>query len=558
MNQIVNTIASHYLLTIKIIILPYLLLTVIYLIASKKKQTTKFLQKYIDIIRLIEKKIPTKLISIIQNKKILAIIFFIILLIINLRYFEFKDPLFSSDDPAIHLTAIKCLIEGKALDYYFFPSYHYNVPIFYGYYLIKYITLIFGLNYIIATKLVIIIAYTAVPILFFLYSSNHFKNFLFPLAIALLINFDHLFQSLFWSGNINQIIGLVFVALILLILGNKNNFSQIKKIDYLSVLALFLLSYKFHNLTFLFLGILLFLYVQLLIYKKSKVLFIFFILLSAIVLPILFLKSPGNFPLYSVGFSLGGTFLGGLNSFGIEIVIATASLLGLFIVAKSWKSPILVVLALLSLSMSSAGNSSLGFYPERFCVYLSIAIIILCYAFFDWMISRISRAAAFTNFCVLSSIFVTIPLFISSSLILRTIYHGEVALPARIPEEDVNAMKWLETNTDSDSIIGGPFKWSEYIPVLANRRVIYYPDGVINIPDKDLKNNLRNLFTGNDSEVAYRSAIDLKVDYILWEYQLNESKNLFFKDIGYKNNFSDDIYFEKVYDKNSVQIYKVK
>ena len=494
---------------------------------------------------------------------ICGILIFIILFLINLRYFQYRDPIFSADDPAIHLTAIKSIINHTPLTYYFLPSAHYQLPVFWSYFIIAWLSKFLAVNFIVCTKIFTIAIFSLTPVLAF-FITRRYLELTTAVIIAFFINFDHLFQSLFWGGNINQIIGLVFILAIILIfqqiesISDKNK-RNVKLLWLLLALILATLSLGFHTLTFLILLVVGSVYtIYSIVTSKLNIYYKCLLFLAIIIFfPLPFLKSPDNFSLYIAGFDLKSSFLGGLNLWNFDYIIAICFIIGLFISVKKWHSAIIPVVAIVSLVFSTAGNNHPGFYPERFPVYLSIFIIIFLLAAYEYANKLISKKWLFL---LVSSIFLFINgmlVLIPTSLVLRVIYHSEYALPARVPSEDVSAMEWIQGNTNSNAIIGGPFKWGEYIPILADRRVVYYPDQVINYSDPGFKVDIKSLMAGDSPQQSYLAAQRLGVNYVLWSYQLNKSKNPYFVNTKYKNNFFDQQYFTKVYDENDVQIYKV-
>ncbi|MBI4022804.1 hypothetical protein HY375_01420 [Candidatus Berkelbacteria bacterium] len=493
---------------------------------------------------------------------LIGLALFVICLPLNLSYFESSSPLFSGDDPAVHLTVVKSLVNGTPIDASIFPGEHYRLPISLTHRAAASLATTLGTDPIQTFKVMLVVIYTTVSLLaFFLLVRPLGLHWAF--VASAFLNFLFLFQELFWGGNFNQIVGLALVFGTLLTLdGLVRAPTWRSRLGYLiGTLLLLALTARVHDLTFFLLGVIVAVVtIGRLIITAQRPWVAGGALAALLVgLPLAFTRAPGNFGLMQEQISLlqfpippvFGTAEAG------AALLTTLMLTGLVYLANRRAWPLVVALVVTML-LATAGNSTEAFFPYRILGYAAPLLIL----------ALVAGGAALASFLrppgqVAIAFFVLIfglLYFRQTSLIYRATYQGESSLPARIPEADVSAMSWIRDHTPPDAIVGGAFKWGAYIPVYADRPVYYYPDAVIGFTSRPaLQEDIRTMMAGESAKEQAEASQRLGVDYILWGKQLAEDRHPYFKRIEYQNHFTDPEYFEEVYHHvDGTTVYRVR
>jgi hypothetical protein len=378
-------------------------------------------------------------------------------------------------------------------------------------------------------------------------------------SIAFLI-FNKWFQANFWEGSYEQYAGLlILVAFIYFLMQwyRKKSYWMLL----VSVLLLVML-YQTHQLGFLIGSTIfmtaLFFYFRGVFRKKYTLL----IAIAAIFFTglLFYLARPGYFAVTNVGYPLP-TMLS--RSEGIPYLLLLIYVISVIIMLFKKKNVILSAWLFISLIFSQSMLIGVPFYAYRFNVYFIVALSVISGVIVSYAQERLNNPARLRKIYVVVCLAISIPLIITDEF---SYIHGIAAWVTNqktnpssvILDEDVSAFRWLGNNSSKDSVAVVPFKWGYYLPALSGRKAIL--DNAVGGDTRDARYpyavRAQKIYTATSSEEALALAKDLEADYVVWDASITRFPDRY---PGYvKNKFDNAEYFTKVYDRDTVAIYKVK
>lgn len=469
------------------------------------------------------------------------------------------------DDPGFNTSVLRSIVEQKTLhaEIPFFPQLHQT----YGD--SRYVTLavlglvasIFNVQNILILPTYFAIFCMALTLVFvFLITKIWLNSRIAGLFSIVLLAFNRWFQANFWDGSYEQYTGLlVLVALIYCIL------LWTKKKNYWFLLLCFLLLgllYITHQLGFL-IGSTIFITTVFFYFRTAlRPRYIILITLSALfsIGLIFYLIRPGYFTINGLGYPLPAMLS---QSEGIPYLLLIVFVISTAIML--FKKTNIVIFSWLIISFIFSQSMLLGvpFYAYRFNIYFIVDASVISGVIVTSMRQGLNNSARRSKFYVIISLAILIMVIFIKEF---NYIHGVASWltnqknnPASIIlVEDISAFKWLGKNSDKDEVAVAPFKWGYYLPALSGRKVVL--DNAVGGDSRDarypLAMKVQKIYTSKSANEAHDIAKDLEATFIVWDSSISRFPARY---PGYtKNKFADLKYFEKVYDKDTVSIYKVK
>jgi len=468
------------------------------------------------------------------------------------------------DDPGYNTSILRAILDQGKLraEVPFFPQLHqvYGGGRYVTMFILVFIVRLFHIQNIFLVPTYFAIFCMASSLIFiFLITYTWLNSRLAALFSILLLAFNHWFQANFWEGSYEQYTGLLFLTILIyfLLLWTK------KKNHWLLLFSLILLGllYKTHQLGFL-VGAAIFMTTFFFYFRTALrpkyIILVSFLSLSVIGL-LFYLIQPGYFAPNNVVYPLPKMLS---QSEGIPylllIMFAISAAIMLFqkknIVIFSW----LVTAFIFSQSMLLG----VPFYAFRFNVYFVVALAVISGVIVIYLRQGLNNLGRRMNLSLIISL---TALFLIIFCYEFSYIHGLASWLTNqkknpfsvILAEDVKAFKWLGDNSAENSVAAAPFKWGYYLPALSGRKVVL--NDAVGGDSRDVRFPLaakaQMIFASHSSTEARNLALDLGVTYIVWDASITRFPNSYAYD---KNKFADSNYFEKVYDKETVTIYKVK
>ena len=242
---------------------------------------------------------------------------------------------------------------------------------------------------------------------------------------------------------------------------------------------------------------------------------------------------------YSLGFML--------FTYGI---IGIFAFIGAYQSLKSKHATPLIFFAVTTFAIMNIISLPLTFDTYRFLVYLYIPIAIFAGYYVSQTLLELKQHGRSSKAVVIKASVVTIALIcaLPTSVIMFEFYNGHSYL--HVPNDELNAMDWIKSNTHKSSIFLEEPSTFPKIPLVTGRRLVF-AGGLYTMQYHGIDRyaEINSILNESNATKLSSELKSLNVSYIFVGHEERMYR--------ISSTIADGYYFEKVYDREMIQIYKV-
>lgn len=370
--------------------------------------------------------------------------------------------------------------------------------------------------------------------------------------------FSRWYGMTFWTGHYAQILAYVLLPTIMFGLVKYEHAREFRWL----ILSFFLtiLLFPIHSLSFLIAAGTLtsFVLVRIMLFNRrhrfTGILLVgyFALVILGLLTARIFSDPQRYFPLFSVEDVFGASLRQQL-SLSFDVFLAIPLLLfGVYRYLLDRRFTLLLWF-LFAYFMVNSGQLLFPFFQYRFNEFMSLPIIALGVAGLASLI-QLLRAKSAKLALIIVTLALVIPLNVRQQVDLRNCHldYCPGLNPVSILPEDYQAFRWAERETPDESLFIAVPKFGIYVPAVAVRSV-EFP-----ILTSKGPNAAYRVMTDASQQIRWENAGAIGADYIIWDGVFDRYQSTYKPYQAYNERFDDERYFELVYDKSGVRIYRVK
>ena len=232
-------------------------------------------------------------------------------------------------------------------------------------------------------------------------------------------------------------------------------------------------------------------------------------------------------------------------------IIGILAFIGAYQSLKSKRATPLIFFAITTFTIMNIISLPLTFDTYRFLVYLYIPIAVFASYYVSQALLELKQHGLSSKVVIIKASVVTIALIcaLPTSVMMFEFYNGHSYL--HIPNDELKAMDWIKSNTHKNSIFLEEPSTFPKIPLMTGRRLVF-AGGLYTTQYHGVDKYAEINSILNESNPAKLSSElkSLNVSYVFIGHEERAYR--------IPSTIADDYYFEKVYDREMIQIYKVK
>lgn len=232
-------------------------------------------------------------------------------------------------------------------------------------------------------------------------------------------------------------------------------------------------------------------------------------------------------------------------------IIGILAFIGAYQSLKSKRATPLIFFAITTFTIMNIISLPLTFDTYRFLVYLYIPIAVFASYYVSQALLELKQHGLSSKVVIIKASVVTIALIcaLPTSAMMFEFYNGHSYL--HIPNDELKAMDWIKSNTHKNSIFLEEPSTFPKIPLMTGRRLVFagglYTTQYHGVDKYAEINSILN----ESNPVKLSSELKaLNVSYVFIGHEERAYR--------IPSTIANDYYFEKVYDREMIQIYKVK
>ena len=232
-------------------------------------------------------------------------------------------------------------------------------------------------------------------------------------------------------------------------------------------------------------------------------------------------------------------------------IIGILAFIGAYQSLKSKRATPLIFFAITTFTIMNIISLPLTFDTYRFLVYLYIPIAVFAGYYVSQALLELKQHGLSSKVVIIKASVVTIALIcaLPTSVMMFEFYNGHSYL--HIPNDELKAMDWIKSNTHKNSIFLEEPSTFPKIPLMTGRRLVF-AGGLYTTQYHGVDKYAEINSILNESNPVKLSS-ELKLLNVSYVFIGHEER-------AYRipSTIADDYYFEKVYDREMIRIYKVK